>query len=69
MAKGKQNVHYSCDVIASRLNNVLPGERVTIRLERGDSAWHAASSNRTVYGPATVEYVQYPDGGVDMRVN
>lgn len=38
-------------------------------LEAGDTAWDPASTSRIIGGPATVAYVQHPDGGVDARVS
>jgi hypothetical protein len=41
-------------------------EHGTIEVELNDlaRAWNPASTKRSIYGPAVVEYTLHPDGGV-----
>lgn len=45
-----------------------PAGRVTLALQRGDQAWHPASTKRKINGPAIVRYTFWHDGGVDADV-
>lgn len=40
----------------------------TITLERGDTAWHPASTKKVLAGVGRVSYVVHPDGGVDASI-
>jgi hypothetical protein len=44
-------------------------EVAVIRLVKGETAWHPASPSRLIYGPARVDYIFHPDGGVDFQVS
>lgn len=42
--------------------------RVRAVLMPNDTAWNSASTKHPVHGPATVTWVEYPDGAVDTLV-
>ena len=42
---------------------------VTLDLDRGDSAWHPASTKRDLHGPIRLTYRRYPDGGVEVEAS
>lgn len=57
------------ELTAERAMELL-AEHGSIRVELADlaAAWNPASTKRKLYGPAVIEYVQYPDGGVSAAI-
>lgn len=41
---------------------------LTIQLGKSDASWNSASTKNLVYGPATVTYREWVDGGIDTIV-
>ena len=44
------------------------GDKAVLTLARGERAWNPACTTCHVYGPATLEYRRFPDGGVNCAV-
>jgi len=42
--------------------------KCTVNLQEGERAWNPTSTKRMLYGPALVDYVLHPDGGVTATV-
>lgn len=65
-------MHHDSTTIIDHLNGGEPDAGGTtehiVTLAEGDSAWNPASTSRAIYGPATVIYTRYVDGGIVVRV-
>lgn len=48
--------------------DLAPDARVSVDLADGEAAWDPTSTRGLVWGPATLEYRQYPDGGISLSV-
>jgi hypothetical protein len=53
------------DLIWTPRDNV--SDEATVKLKRGDRAFHPASTTRFLYGPMTVVYRRFHDGGIDYE--
>lgn len=40
----------------------------TVQLAQGEKTWNPASTSHDIYGPATVAYTRFPDGGITVAV-
>ena len=60
-----QRKHWGKSVILKRLGN---SEVVTLHLEQSETAWNPTSAKRYIRGLCVVEYRQFGDGGIDVRV-
>lgn len=60
--------NYTSEEIRQQLDQKEPGSDITLNLLKGETAWNPASTKHVIYGPATVRYVQYVDGGVTATV-
>jgi hypothetical protein len=65
---------FDANTVMEQLENAPHGlsqpRRVTLELLKGQSAWNPASTKpeRSIYGPATVRYSEYTDGGIEAVV-
>lgn len=62
-----QPTHTAKDVLAAgrSVNGVRVGE---VSLAVGETASNPASTKDVIYGPAFVQYIEWPDGGIEARV-
>jgi hypothetical protein len=61
--------HFSYPVLDWTQSDTDSGyRRAFLSLYEGDTAWHPGSTKRVIHGPAEIEYLQAPDGGVDVYV-
>ena len=58
--------HYDADTIPWEVDGAF--HRAMIVLNKNESAWNPASTRHAIWGPARVTYIQYPDGGVNAKV-
>jgi hypothetical protein len=46
---------------------IWDGDVCILRLYQYESAW--SPDDRRIYGPCTITYLRYPDGGIDATIN
>lgn len=57
-------MHYTADTIKGMAEDMGGGVKVLrLRLQRLDSAWDPTRPQRTIIGPAVIDYTQHADGG------
>jgi len=58
------------DVKAAPGEQSASGERriVTLELREGDTAWNPSGTKHPIYGPASVVYTQWLDGGYECTI-
>ena len=59
-------VHHDADEVLEQLR---ANGKATLVLSRKETAWDPSSTRRIIVGPGKVEYVQYPDGGINATIS
>ena len=57
---------YSARWIERRL---AKGDRLTVELSDGESAWNPACTTCAIHGPVVIHYRRYPDGGIEATTH
>lgn len=64
-------MHYPSSTVLEAIEAAEPNDQGTrehfLVLDRGDSAWNPATTKGDIHGPATVQFIQYADGGLVTR--